>query len=275
VHFKKDGTPMDLLASSSVIEYGGREAILTINRDITERRRLQQQLIQSEKMAALGQLVSGVAHELNNPLTSVIGYTELLLETASLDATCRERLGIIGREGERARRIINNLLSFARQQKPARTELDLNELLDRILDLRAYEMRVNGITVERRYGSIPSVLGDGHQLQQALMNIIVNAEQAMTSGRKGGGLTVTTESTWVESRHKVAVVIRDEGPGIPEHQLDRVFDPFFTTRPVGMGAGLGLSITYGIVKEHGGAVFARSVPGEGATFVVELPGLSQ
>lgn len=274
VHFKKDGTPMDILASSAVIEYGGREAILTINRDMTERRRLQQQLVQSEKMAALGQLVSGVAHELNNPLTSVIGYTELLLEGASVDVTSRERLQIIGREAERARRIINNLLSFARQQKPSRAELDLNELLDRALDLRSYEMRVNDISVERRYGLIPKVLGDGHQLQQALMNIIVNAEQAITSCKKGGTLIVTTESQAVESGLKVAVVITDDGPGITAHQLDKVFDPFFTTRPVGKGAGLGLSITYGIVKEHGGNVFAKSAPGQGATFVVEFPGLS-
>lgn len=274
VHFKKDGTPMDILASSAVIEYGGREAILTINRDVTERKRLQQQLIQSEKMAALGQLVTGVAHELNNPLTSVIGYTHLLLEAPSLDPTSREKLDVVIREGERARRIIGNLLSFARQHKPSRSEVDLNELLDRTLELRSYEIRRKAITVQRCYGVIPRVLGDGPQLQQALLNIIINAEQAIDSANRRGCLTVTTEMRSGEAPI-IAVIISDNGPGIPMDRLDKVFDPFFTTKPVGEGTGLGLSITYGIVKEHGGSIFAKSSPGQGTTFTVELPGMSE
>ena len=271
IHHKKDGTPLDILANSSVIEYGGREAILSVNRNITERKRLQLQLIQSEKMAALGQLVSGVAHELNTPLQSVIGYTQLLLSLPHVDPHLAEKLEIIDREAERTRRIVNNLLSFSRQQKPSRTEIDLNELLGRSLELRAYEMRVSNVVAKTDYGAIPQVRGDENQLQQVFMNIIVNAEQAIRSIKKNGTLSIKTEFRPTDDNGMVSVSIADNGPGIlPEH-IDKIFDPFFTTKALGKGTGLGLSISYGIVKEHGGNLRVESEPGAGARFLIELP----
>ncbi|HEU4387871.1 MAG TPA: ATP-binding protein, partial [Blastocatellia bacterium] len=271
VHYRKDGTPLDILANSSVIEYGGKEAILSVNRNITERKRLQLQLIQSEKMVALGQLVSGVAHELNNPLASVVAYTELLLSLPASDPLVAEKLEMISREAERTRRIVNNLLSFSRQHKPSRTEIDLNELLTRSLELRAYEMRVSNLTAKTDYGAIPKVLGDENQLQQVFMNILVNAEQAMRSANKSGTLSIKTEFQCAANNDMVSITIADDGPGIlPEH-LDKVFDPFFTTKPVGKGTGLGLSVSYGIVREHGGSLRVESDAGAGARFLIELP----
>jgi PAS domain S-box-containing protein len=271
VHHRKDGTPLDILANSAVIEYGGKEAILSINRNVTDRKRLQLQLIQSEKMAALGQLVSGVAHELNNPLTSVIGYTQLLLSLPAKDPHVSQTLEIINREAERTRRIVNNLMSFSRQHKPSWTAVDLNELLNRSLELRAYEMRVSNIVTRTDYGAIPNVPGDEHQLQQVFMNVIVNAEQAMRLVNKSGVLSIKTQVRELDGAEFVQVSISDNGPGIQPEHLDRVFEPFFTTKPVGMGTGLGLSISYGIVKEHGGRFTVESEPGRGARFLVELP----
>ncbi|HKV42989.1 MAG TPA: PAS domain S-box protein, partial [Blastocatellia bacterium] len=163
----------------------GIAGVVVNSRDITDRKLLEQQLIQSEKLAALGQLVSGVAHELNNPLTSVIGFTQLMLTVSALDPKSKEWIEVIKSEGERARRIVQNLLSFARQHKPSRANVDLNLLVDRVLELRAYGLRVNDITVERALTDIPMVLADGPQLEQVFMNIIINAEQALTGYKKG------------------------------------------------------------------------------------------
>ena len=271
VHFRKDGTPIDLLENSSLIEYAGRTSIVSTFREVTQIKRLQQQLVQSEKLAALGQLVSGVAHELNNPLTSVIGYTQLALAGSALDHQIRERLDIVSREAERTRRIVQNLLSFSRQHKPSRTAVDLNDLLERTLELRTYEMRVNNIKINRELGSIPMVIADGHQLQQVFLNIVVNAEQAINSCERGGTLTVRSKVKQVDGNDWMEIQIADDGPGIPPENINKIFDPFFTTKPVGKGTGLGLSISYGIMKEHGGAIRAESKPGNGTTFIIELP----
>lgn len=241
------------------------------SRDVTIRRVLQEQLIQSEKMAALGQLVAGVAHELNNPLTSVIGYTQLLLSNPAMDEEPRARLELIWREAERTRRIVNNLLSFARQRQPSRSDVDVNELLDRTLELRTYEMRVNNMEVERRLNHVPRVLADEHQLQQVFLNIIMNAEQAMKSDKRGGTLLVETGYQKLDSGDWVVAKIVDDGPGIAAEHIAKIFEPFFTTKPIGKGTGLGLSISQGIVIDHGGRLRAESNPGQGATFIVELP----
>ncbi len=271
IHFRKDGTPIDLLENSSLIEYAGRTSIVSTFREVTQIKRLQQQLMQSEKLAALGQLVSGVAHELNNPLTSVIGYTQLALAAPTLDPQIRERLDIVSREAERTRRIVQNLLSFSRHHRPSRSYLDINELLERTLELRAYEMRVTNIRIDRELGSIPLVMADGHHLQQVFLNIVVNAEQAMNNCERGGTLTVKSMVKRVEGKDWVEVQIADDGPGIEAENIHRIFDPFFTTKPVGQGTGLGLSISYGIIKEHGGAIRAESKPGQGTMFITELP----
>ncbi|HEU4387870.1 MAG TPA: ATP-binding protein [Blastocatellia bacterium] len=245
--------------------------VVVNSRDISARKQLQEQLIQSEKMAALGQLVAGVAHELNNPLTSVIGYAQLLLADPQIRPEQKERVDLIYREAERTRRIVNNLLSFARQHKPSRTAADLNDLIGRTLELRAYDMRVNNIAVHQNLREIPRVLADEHQIQQVLLNIIMNAEQAIRSSKKSGSLTVETGSASMDGREEVTVRIADDGPGIKPDHLTRIFDPFFTTKPVGQGTGLGLSISYGIVKEHTGRIWAESTPGYGTSFFIQLP----
>jgi PAS domain S-box-containing protein len=271
LHFRKDGTPINILGGGSLIEYRGKTAVMAIARDITDVKKLQQQLIQADKLAALGQMIAGVAHELNNPLTSVIGFTQLMLLERSLDGQLRESLEIVRHEAERTRKIVQNLLSFSRQHKPSRTEVDINELLDNTLDLRAYEMGVNNISVHRNYGQLPNVMIDEHQMQQVFLNIIINAEHAMHLHHLGGTLTLTTAFEKSASNNCVRIIIEDDGPGIATENLDRLFDPFFTTKPVGQGTGLGLSIAYGIIKEHGGSIRVESSPGQGARFIIELP----
>lgn len=271
VHFRKDGSPVNILAAGMLIKYLGKQAIHMTARNITDVKRMQQQLMQSDKLAALGQMIAGVAHELNNPLTSVIGFTQLMLMTNSLDEQLRENLEIVRREAERTRKIVQNLLSFSRQHKPARVEVDLNLLLNRTLELRAYEMSVHNISVDRRYNPVPGILADEHQMQQVFLNIIVNAEQSMHANASGGRLTICTSFEETSVGGYVKVVIEDDGPGIPLENLDRLFDPFFTTKPIGKGTGLGLSISYGIVREHGGTIHVESAPEQGARFVIELP----
>lgn len=238
--------------------------------DMTESKQMQQQLIQSEKLNGLGQLVAGVAHELNNPLTSVIGYSQLALNGCP-DSRLKLQLETIRNEGERARHIVQNLLSFARQHKPGRSQTDVNELLRSCLDLRAYSQTASNLSVRRRLADLPRVLADPHQLQQVFLNIIINAEQAITSSRESGNLVVKTGLKQQQGDNWVEIVIADDGPGIPPEALGRVFDPFFTTKDVGQGTGLGLSISYGIVKEHGGKIRVESEFGRGASFFVELP----
>ncbi|HKV38390.1 MAG TPA: ATP-binding protein, partial [Blastocatellia bacterium] len=271
---------LTLEVSNRLIYQDGKPvAFQGIARDITERKNLQLQLAQTEKLSALGQLVSGVAHELNNPLTSVIGHVQLLLRS-EVPRAFKDRLAIVGREGERARRIVQNLLSFARQHNPCRQEVDINALLDTTLELRAYDVATANITLEREYGRIPKTFADEHQLQQVFLNILINAEQSI--GHDGGKGTIRIKTGVApgpkhdgapggDSANRIVISITDDGPGISDEALGRVFDPFFTTKPVGMGTGLGLSITYGIIQEHKGTIKVESQPGHGACFTIELP----
>ena len=245
--------------------------IIVNSRDVTERNSLQEQLIQAEKLAALGRLVSGIAHELNNPLTSVIGYTQLALSRSDLGADLREQLETVGQQGQRARHIVHNMLSFARQHKPARSGVDINRLLEATLELRTYEFAVNNIEIDRQFGEVPQIVGDPHLLQQVFMNILINAEQAIRLAKRSGNLSIKTESKKVDGAGWAKIAITDDGPGIPPDVMGRIFDPFFTTKQVGEGTGLGLSISYGIIKEHGGLIRAESPSGAGTTFIVELP----
>lgn len=228
-------------------------------------RRTQEQLLQSEKMSAVGQLISGVAHELNNPLTAILGYTQLL-ETEKLEPRVEGFIQKLRKQALRTQRIVQNLLSFARQHKPQRVHVDLRSVLEDTIALRDYDMKVNNIAVERDFEPVlPSVVADPHQLEQVYLNIINNAADAMMDGGRGGRLRVnifTENGSVVTSFH-------DSGPGIfdPKH----VFDPFYTTKGVGKGTGLGLSICYGIVKEHGGEISAQNHPSGGALLQVRLP----
>ena len=238
----------------------------------------QAQLLQAEKLSAIGQLVAGVAHELNNPLTSVIGYAQLLQEELREVSGAEpprppqelaHDLRRIAEESERAARIVRNLLAFARRQSSARAAQDVAEIMNRVLSLRAYEFRLNAVELKTEFEEgLPSVLGDGGQLQQALLNLLLNAEQAMRSR--------TVRRIRVGARHvrdadAVELFIADTGHGIADENLRRIFDPFFTTREVGEGTGLGLSICYGIVRDHGGQIAVESRVGQGTTFKVLLP----
>jgi PAS domain S-box-containing protein len=228
-------------------------------------RRTQEQLLQSEKMSAVGQLISGVAHELNNPLTAILGYTQLL-ESEKLEPRVEEFIQKLRKQAQRTQRIVQNLLSFARQHKPKRVHVDLRSVLEDTIALRDYDMKVNNIAVERDFEPVlPSVVADPHQLEQVYLNIINNAADAMMDGGRGGRLRV---SIFTENG-SVVTAFHDSGPGI--YDTKHVFDPFYTTKGVGKGTGLGLSICYGIVKEHGGEISAQNHVSGGALLQVRLP----
>jgi len=238
--------------------------------DVTERERLRTQLLQSEKMSSLGQLISGVAHELNNPLTGVLGFSQLLLTTPELPEEMKTSLETINKEAERARRIVKNLLTFARQRRPEKMKARINDVILRVLELRSYEMRVSNIHVEKKLEQqLPPILIDEHQIQQVFMNLIINAEQAMLEAHGRGKFEVT--STLDGNRNMLSISFKDDGPGIPQKDISKIFDPFFTTKPVGKGTGLGLSIAFSIIQDHGGFIHVTSDKDLGTTIKVDLP----
>jgi signal transduction histidine kinase len=248
---------------------------VVVMRDVTEQARLEadraalrQQLAQSEKLAALGQFVAGIAHELNNPLQGVLGHLELMKATGELTRAQTRDLGVAYREADRAAKIVSSLLVFAGSGRRTRRRCNLNTLVSRALKLRAVRLRKAGITVARKLDPLlPRVVGDPLLLQQALFNIILNAEHAMA------GAPGRLEITSMRSRDGEWALVRvhDSGPGLSEAVLSRVFEPFFTTKDVGKGTGLGLSITYGIIQDHSGQIRAENHPHGGAVFTVELP----
>jgi two-component system NtrC family sensor kinase len=246
-------------------------------RDVSERKKLDDetrdiyhQLLQAEKMAALGQTVSGVAHELNNPLATILTWSERLSQKTTLEPAVRRGLEIILSESERAARIVRNLLTFARKRQTTRAMVDINQVVRETLALRAYEQRVtNIIVIDALAAGLPNVFADSHQIQQVLLNLIINAEQAMLSANGRGVLVVRT---WHDAERECVILeINDDGPGIAEDVQAKIFDPFFTTKEVGKGTGLGLTVAYAIVNEHGGRIRLESRAGTGASFFVELP----
>lgn len=229
----------------------------------------QQQLIQSEKLSAVGEFVAGVAHELNNPLAAVMGFSEILKNTDG-DQQNRRHLDMIYKSAQRCQKIVQSLLSFARRQTPERKPVSVNKLIDDVLEIVAYQLRTSNIEVIPQLDSHPPVvLADAHQLQQVLINIINNARQAIEARQPEGWIKITTTATGSTLR----ISIQDNGPGISEANLKKIFDPFFTTKEVGKGTGLGLSLCYGIIHEHGGLIKATSRLGEGTIFTIELPAM--
>jgi signal transduction histidine kinase len=231
---------------------------------------MEEQLILTDRLASVGELASGIAHELNNPLTGVIGLSQLLAQR-DVPKDIKEDLNLVYSEAQRAANVVKNLLTFARKHPSAKQPLNINEVIGKVLEIRAYEDRVSNIEVVTHLASdLSQIMADYFQLQQVFLNIVINAEHFMIEAHNKGTLTITTQ--------KVGGIVQasfaDDGPGISKENLGHIFDPFFTTKEVGKGTGLGLSICHGIVAAHGGQIYAESELGKGATFIVELP-LSQ
>src|SRR5579862_2860891 len=235
-------------------------------RDITTERKLEQQIVQSERLAAMGAMIGGVAHELNNPLTSILGVSELLQDTET-NETSRKQLAMLQQQARRAADIVQNLTYFARPPAPGKSRINLVEVVERTLNLHAYSLRKNNITLDFLKESVPYALGDPHQLMQVFLNLILNAEQAIREVRDKGTLRIRLgkgeKSVWVS--------FQDDGPGIPKESMSSIFDPFYTTKRPGRGTGLGLSICKSVMKEHNGSIEASNVPNGGAVFTVTLP----
>ncbi|MGH7533429.1 MAG: hybrid sensor histidine kinase/response regulator, partial [Gemmatimonadales bacterium] len=247
--------------------------LVVLVEDVTEQRAIEGQLIQSEKMAAVGQLVSGVAHELNNPLTSIAGLSELLLEQTTVAPDARDHLRVIHAQAERAGRIVQNLLTFARKGTAERTPTDLNDVATRTALLIAYELRLRSITLEERLAPEPLlVMADRYELQQVVLNLLTNAVQAVAATGTEHG-TIRLETAVQDSR--AILRVSDNGAGVSPQHRPLLFTPFFTTKDQGEGTGLGLSISYGIIEAHGGRLQYTPAPGGGATFSVTLPHLER
>jgi PAS domain S-box-containing protein len=252
-------------------EQGAVTSIVVVMTDMTDAAILQSKLLHAEKMAAVGQLVSGVAHEVNNPLTAILGFADLLMENPDLPETARKDLRVILQEAQRTKQIVQNLLSFARQMPPQRKPVQLNGILRRTVQLRSYDFHSHGVeVVEQLDEALPYVVGDAHQLQQVFLNILNNAYDAVRETSRPARIEIGSARLGAF----VEVSFRDNGHGISHPE--RIFDPFFTTKEVGKGTGLGLSICYGIVREHGGEILCHNNLGaEGATFIVRLPAVSE
>lgn len=276
---RADGTHIwiEVTATAQQLEHAaGAVAVYALVRDVSERKRsddtsrdLHQQLLQADKMAALGQTISGVAHELNNPLGTILGWAERLAERP-LDPAAAKGVDVILAEAERAARIVRNLLTFARKRQSTRSMINLNEIIRETLSLRAHDHDRTGVEVHTRLaGDLPPIFADGHQIQQVLLNLIINAEQAMRVVTGPRRLSITSR---FDAEHDAAVLdVQDSGPGVPADIRSRIFDPFFTTKEVGEGTGLGLAVAYAIMQEHAGHVVLESPPEGGALFRVELP----
>ncbi len=273
---KTDGALVWIEVTARAESVGDALHIDALIRDVSDRKKLEDQsrdlyhqLLQAERMAALGQTISGVAHELNNPLATILSWAERLAE-APVDERAKRGLEVILGEAERAARIVRNLLTFARKRQSTRMMVDVNEVLRETLSIRSYEQRVSNIQVIQALAAgLPEVFADGHQVKQVVLNLIINAEQAMLAANGRGTLVVRT---WQDAeRDSIVLEVNDDGPGIAEESQGKVFDPFFTTKEVGKGTGLGLSVAYAIVQEHGGRIWLSSRKGLGASFFVELP----
>ncbi len=275
---RDDGTPRiyekkigDEIYQISIfpLQEANRPLTIHVMKNITEVRRLKDQLYHADKLASIGLLVSGVAHEINNPLTGTIAYTELLSMKVS-DTGVRAELKKILDSAERCKKIVDNLLTFSRQSAPAKSLESINDIIDRAIDLRSYWLKSNNIRIVREYGTVPTLFVDSQQIQQVILNLLLNAEQALVdAGHRSASITFATKFDTV--RRCVIIRVSDNGPGIPQKVATKIFDPFFTTKPVGIGTGLGLSISHGIVTEHGGRIWFENSEGGGAAFIIELP----
>jgi PAS domain S-box-containing protein len=267
---KADGTELILELNMAALtdRNGDVYGTVWVGRDVTELRSAQLQLLQAKKLSSIGEVISGVAHELNNPLSGVLGFSQLLMARHGEGPMARE-LDRIHSSALRCQKIVKNLLSFSRVHKPERKYLGLNGIVEKTLDLRKYQLDVSNIELIRDLEeNLPKTMLDFHQIQQVLVNLLNNAQQAIQAARRERGQLHVR--TWRQG-DAVMLKISDNGEGMDGETLERVFDPFFTTKEPGQGTGLGLSVSYGIIKEHGGTIYAQGRRGEGSTFLIEFP----
>ncbi|MBA7504973.1 Sensor protein FixL [subsurface metagenome] len=274
---RKDGTKRTVEASVSLVRdsKGKPTGFRGIVRDLTERRKaeaekkaLEQQAQVASRLSTMGEMASGIIHEINNPLASVVGFAEMLAQKKDLPEDAREYATIINNEGKRVASIASRLLSFARHQKPETVYTDINKLIEDTIELQTYEMTTGNIKVTTELDPhLPQTMADPGQLQQVFLNIMLNARKEMRAAHGGGKLLVKTQAL----DGAIQISLKDDGPGIRQKNLERIFDPFFTTKKAREGTGLGLSICQGIITSHNGKIYARSRSGKGATFIIELP----
>ena len=256
------------LADQAALAFENARLYASARDNLVRLRDTQVQLVQAAKMSALGQLVSGVAHELNNPLSVIVGYGQLLL-ARDIPETLKRPIELMVSQADRMAKIVRNLLFFSRQRPPEHLGVDLKEVLERTLALRVNQLSLSGIAVEKEYArDLPVIAADPQQLEQVFLNLLLNAEQALMDAKRGGRILLRTRVA--EEGRAVEVQVLDDGPGIPPDALPHVFEPFFTTKAIGSGTGLGLSVSYGIVQEHGGRLVVESRPGE-TVFTLTLP----
>jgi len=262
----ENGSYVEVSTSPIFDEKGEVSGSVHITRDITEQKKQNERLMSTDRLASLGELAAGTAHEFNNPLTSIIVLSELLMEKGPNGI--REDLTLINNEAKRAANVARNLLAFGGKHTPIKQLYQINSVIEDVLELRAYEHKSSNIDVERHLATyIPEIMVDYFQMQQVFMNVIINAEYFMMEAHGKGTLTITTQ----KENNTVRISFADDGPGITPENLNRIFDPFFTTKEAGKGTGLGLSICHSIVTEHGGQIYVRSQLGKGTTVFIELP----
>lgn len=268
---RQDGSLVPVEMDGAQVELEGRNAFQFFFRELTERTRLEQQLRQAERLSALGQMISGIAHELNNPLAVIMGYLELVIQRHELSPQTRADLQKVAQESNRAAKLVSNFLSLAREQQDKRTFVDLNEIIRLVVELRQPELRVLGIQAELELDShLPATMADADQVQQVIINLVNNAIHAMMEKPLPGRLRISSQS---DGRH-VCIRVADSGNGVPPALRAKIFEPFFTTKEVGTGTGLGLSIAHSIMAEHNGRISYEDAPGGGACFVLEFPVVS-
>jgi PAS domain S-box-containing protein len=258
---------MALISGSRDRSVAGVETFHMLVKDIEQRRQMEKQMAQTDKLASIGEFSAGIAHEINNPLGIILGYTQLLLRSEESGSKRQADLKTIEKHVRNCKAIVEDLLNFARSSPPVNAHTDIHTVIDDAVNFFAQHARPEKVIIERRYNeSIPPLLLDEKKMRQVLLNLIVNARHAV--GNQG---TIRIETVLCPDKDTIEIRVSDDGCGIEKKNLSRIFDPFFTTKPTGEGTGLGLSVSYGIVKNHGGDIAVRSVPGEGSTFTVTLP----
>ncbi len=265
----KGGAELHVLLSATVSkdDAGRVTGYEGIGKDITSRVHMERQLQRADRLASLGQISTGIAHEINNPLGVMLGYTQLLLRDQSPGSQAHDDLKTIEKHARHCKTIVEDLLKFARSTQTKKSSIDMNETVDQVISLLAHQFELDNITLIRESDrNVPSLVADGEKLKQVFMNLLMNARQSITG--KG---QITVRTSHMASEDQVSIEITDSGCGIPPEIIEKIFDPFFTTKPVGEGTGLGLSVSYGIVQDHNGRIEVSSSPERGTTFTVSLP----